>query len=159
MADATLGGPVPRKEITMNTILVGYEESPGSQRTLERAATLAKALGSKLVVTSVTPLMVGIGRSGGPIDPTDPIERHTQELEAAREYLDAQGIQAEYRPAVGEPADAIVQLADDLDADLIVVGTREPNLIQRLTGQSVSSAVTHHAHRDVLIVHRPHEAG
>jgi nucleotide-binding universal stress UspA family protein len=81
---------------------------------------------------------------------------HARELAAAREYLEAQGIEAEYRAAVGEPADAIVQLADELDAELIVVGTREPNLIQRLTGQSVSEAVSHHAHRDVLIVHAPH---
>ncbi|MBV8999762.1 MAG: universal stress protein [Solirubrobacterales bacterium] len=141
----------------MSTILVGYDETPGSQRALERAATLAKALGAKLVVTSVTPLMVSIGRSGGPIDPTDPPEKHAKELEAARQYLEGQGVQAEYQPAVGEPADAIVQLADQVDADLIVVGTREPNLIQRLTGQSVSEAVSHHTHRDVLIVHAPHD--
>src|SRR5437763_9248377 len=119
----------------MNTIVVGYDESAGSQRALERAATLAKALGSKLVVTSVTPLMVSIGRSGGPIDPTDPPAKHAKELEAARAYLEGQGLEADYQPAIGEPADAIVQLADQLDADMIVVGTREPNLIQRLTGQ------------------------
>jgi nucleotide-binding universal stress UspA family protein len=141
----------------MSTIVVGYDQTPGSQRALERGATLAKALGANLVVTSVTPLMVSIGRSGGPIDPTDPPEKHAQELASAREYLEAQGIQADYRPAIGEPADAIVQLADEVDADMIVVGTREPNLIQRLTGQSVSQAVSHHAHRDVLIVHTPHD--
>lgn len=142
----------------MSTIVVGYDETPGSQRALERAATLAKALGSKLVVTSVTPLMVSIGRSGGPIDPTDPPEKHAKELEAARAYLEGQGIEADYQPAVGEPADAIVQLADQVDAEMIVVGTREPNLIQRLTGQSVSESVSHHTHRDVLIVHHPHDS-
>jgi nucleotide-binding universal stress UspA family protein len=141
----------------VSTIVVGYDETPGSLRALDRAAMLAKALGSKLVVTSVTPLMVSIGRSGGPIDPTDPPEKHAKELESARAHLEGQGIDAEYRPAVGEPADAIVQLADEVDAELIVVGTREPNLIQRLTGQSVSEAVSHHAHRDVLIVHAPHQ--
>jgi nucleotide-binding universal stress UspA family protein len=140
----------------MSTIVVGYDETPGSQRALERAATLAKALGSKLVVISVAPLMIGIGRSAGPTDPTDPPEKHAKELEAAKTYLEGQGIDADYQPAVGEPADGIVQLADKVDADLIVVGTREPNLIQRLTGQSVSEAVSHHAHRDVLIVHTPH---
>ncbi|HUA43757.1 MAG TPA: universal stress protein [Solirubrobacteraceae bacterium] len=142
----------------MSTIVVGYDETPGSERALARAATLAKALGSKLVVTSVTPLMINAGgRSGGPIDPTDPPEKHAKELEAARTYLEGQGIEADYRGAVGEPADAIVQLADEVDAEMIVVGTREPNLIQRLTGQSVSDAVSRHAHRDVLVVHQPHE--
>ena len=140
----------------MSTIVVGYDETPGSQRALERAASLAKALGAKLVVTSVAPLMVSIGRSGGPIDPTDPPAKHAKELESARAYLEGQGIEADYQAAVGEPADAIVQLAEQVDAEMIVVGTREPNLIQRLTGQSVSHAVSHHTHRDVLIVH-PHK--
>jgi nucleotide-binding universal stress UspA family protein len=141
----------------MSTIVVGYDQSPGSQRALERAAQLAKALGSQLVVTSVTPLMVSTGRSAGPIDSTDPPEKHAKELAAARTYLEGQGIEADYQPAIGEPADGIVQLANQRNADMIVVGTREPNLIQRLTGQSVSDAVTHHAHCDVLIVHHPHD--
>ena len=80
----------------MSTIVVGYDETPGSQLALERAATLAKALGAKLVVTSVTPLMVSIGRSGGPIDPTDPPEKHAKELESARASVGPARVTAPY---------------------------------------------------------------
>ena len=34
----------------------------------------------------------------------DPPEKHAQELAAARTYLEAQGIDADYHPAIGEPA-------------------------------------------------------
>jgi nucleotide-binding universal stress UspA family protein len=137
----------------MKTIVLGYDDTEPSQRALERAASLAKAFGSQLIVTSVVPIMLSAGRSGGPIDPTDPPERHAQELAAARSHLEGAGIQAEYVPAVGDPAETIVELAKERNADLIVVGTRELNVLQRLLGQSVSEAVTHHAPCDVLIVH------
>jgi nucleotide-binding universal stress UspA family protein len=47
----------------------------------------------------------------------------------------------------------LVDLAEQEDADLIVVGTREPGIVERLLGQSVSQSVSRQAHRDVLIVH------
>lgn len=139
----------------MSTIVVGYDQTPESQRALERAATLAKALGSKLVVTSVTPVIASIGRSGGAIDPTETPAEHAAELAAARAYLEGLGIEADYQGAVGEPADAIVQLADERGAEMIVVGTRQHGLINRLLGASVSEAVSHRAQCDVLIVHSP----
>ena len=92
-------------------------------------------------------------RSGGPIDPTDPPERHIEELKHAKAYLDAQGVQADYVPAVGHPAETIAELAREREADLIVVGAHHSNAIGRLLGQSVSDSVAHKVHCDVLIVH------
>ncbi len=140
----------------MSTIVVGYDDTAGSQKALERAATLAKALGAKLVVTSVTPVMLSAGRSAGPIDPTDPPEKHAKELETARTYLEGQGVEADYQGAIGEPSDALVQLAEERGADMIVVGHHH-GVVHRLFGASVSDTVSHHAHCDVLIVHAPHD--
>jgi nucleotide-binding universal stress UspA family protein len=137
----------------MQKIVVGYDDSEASQRALERAATLARAFQSQLMITSVAPIMTGIGRTGGPVDPVDPPAKHAEELAAARSYLDGLGLQAEYVPAVGNPADTIVELANQRAADLVIVGTREPGVLQRVLGQSVSDSVAHHAHCDVLIVH------
>lgn len=137
----------------MKKIVVGYDDTDGAKRALERAAELAKAFGSELIVTSVVPTSVSIGRSAGPIDPTDPPAKHAEELARAKAYLDGEGLSAELAPAIGDPADAIAELAQERGADLIVVGTREPNVLQRLLGQSVSEAVSHKAHTDVLIVH------
>lgn len=45
-----------------------------------------------------------------------------------------------YQGVVGEPGDAIVELAQERGADLIVVGTRELSALARLLGQSVSDS-------------------
>jgi nucleotide-binding universal stress UspA family protein len=134
-------------------IVLGYDESAAAKLALERAAQVAKALGSELIVTSVAPLMINIGRSAGPGDPTDPPEAHIEELGHARSYLEGEGIQADYVPAMGDPAQTIAELAKERNADLLVVGTHEPSVLGRLFGQSVTESVAHKVHCDVLIVH------
>ncbi len=137
----------------MKTIVVGYDETEPAKRALDRAAELAEAFGATLIVTSVAPVMISIGRSAGAVDPTDPPAEHVAELARAREHLQGRNVVVEFQPAIGEPADTIVMLAEERKADLIVVGTREPNVLERLLGQSVSQSVSRHAHCDVMIVH------
>jgi universal stress protein A len=137
----------------MKRIVLGYDESDAAKRALERAAELTKAFGAELIVTSVAPVMTSIGRSAGPVDPTDPPAAHAEELKHAEAYLEGKGLKADLVPGWGQPAKTIAELAKERDADLIVLGTHEPSTIGRLFGQSVSDSVAHQVHCDVLIVH------
>ena len=136
----------------MQTILVGYDDSAAAGRALERAATLAKAFGSRLIVTSVAPVSeTAVGRSLG-ADPVDPASDHLAELAYARNQLEQMGVAASYIEAVGHEGEALISAATESDADLIVLGCEHPTLIGRLLGHSVSDTVAHHAPCDVLIV-------
>ena len=141
--------------MSWTTIVVGYERNHASNRALERAAEIAKSEGAVLIVTSIArPLPSGAAAHGvGPFDPADAPEEHRAELVHAKELLATSEVSAEFDLEVGEPADAIVALAERRDADLIVVGTHERTFLDRLLHGSVSQAVTQHAHCDVLIVH------
>ena len=137
----------------MKTIVVGYDGTEASERALARAGDIAAAFGSSVVLTSASAVMTGAAHGGGTADPTDPPEEHESLLARGRDKLAERGIQAEVVLAMGDAADAIVELADERNADLIVVGTRGPGFFERLLGHSVSGSVQRHAHCDVLIVH------
>lgn len=137
----------------MKTIVAGYDGTEASERALARTADIAAAFGSTVILTSVSPIMTGTAHGGGTVDPTNPPEEHETLLAKGKQTLAARGVEAESVLGVGDAADAIVQLAEERGADLIVVGTREPGFFERLLGHSVSEAVQRHAHCDVLIVH------
>ena len=133
----------------MKRIVLGYDDTESAKRALKRTCELAKALEGYVVVVSVAPALV----SAGPIDPTDPPERHREELLEAKAVLDEEYIAADFVVGVGDPADFIVETAEQKGADMIVVGTSEPGFIARLLGLSVSETVQRRAHCDVLVVH------
>jgi nucleotide-binding universal stress UspA family protein len=124
-------------------ILLAYNDTDVSNRALERAAELAKLYQAKLVVTSVTPVVVGARPNDGP----------GPELRRADERLRELSVEAQLVEAIGDIPAAIVQVADTNDVGLIVLGTREPSQVERMLGHSVSEMVQRMARCDVLIVH------
>ena len=150
----------------MKTIVVGYDGTEASELALERVAELAPLLQAKVIVTSVeTPVPAAALADGylppAPVPDVDlDVERqerdreeHKQLLGRARSYLEERGIAAEVASAFGSPVDEIIEVAERHDADLIVVGTHTPGLLERLFRGSVSQGVVRRAHCDVLVVH------
>jgi nucleotide-binding universal stress UspA family protein len=124
-------------------IVVAFDD-PASQ-TLARAADLAQALASELIVTNVAA-----------VDPDEAGEeaRYGRErLDRARSFLEERGLNAEFVALTGQPAEAIVALAEERGADLIVVGMRKKGFFERLVEGSVAQDVMRRATTDVLAVH------
>ena len=73
-------------------------------------------------------------------------------LDAARDLLIERLVTARYEGRVGDPADEIVGVARDLEADVIVVGRRGPRERNGAGPGSVSAGVVRRAGCDVLVV-------
>jgi nucleotide-binding universal stress UspA family protein len=128
----------------LKTILVAYDD-PATE-TLGRAADLAEATAAKLIVTNVA--------AAADSSDAEEAERFARErLGQAGSYLKRRGLTAELLPSAGPPAEAIVRLARDRNADLIVVGTRRKGFFDRLIEGSVNQEVLRHATCDVLVVY------
>ena len=131
------------------TIIVGYDGSEPAKRALARAAFLAGPQTRVIVVAAAEPYP----RSGITIpanrDPEE-IRQRRRELDQARRDLSEAGILAETMLSRGRPADVLLEAAED--ADLLIVGSRRLNRLERLVLGSVSSKVVHDAAGDVLVV-------
>ena len=114
-------------------IVVGYDGSEASSRALDAAADLA-SYGSTLSVVTVCNGEVGRDVARG-----------------AREQLQRRLVQARYHERAGEPAEQLVETAEAVGADLVVVGGRNRSPLRTLLG-SVSARVVRRAHCDVLVV-------
>ena len=154
----------------MKTILVGYDGTPSAERALVRAAELAKAFDATVVVVSVVgfePLVaagafglapyyaLGTGEESAVRADEELWKQHRERVEG---LFAGAGVAVEFAGRVGRPVEEITELAEEQQADLIVVGTSEPGFLERLFGGSTSQGVARRARCDVLIVH-PHDPG
>lgn len=80
-------------------------------------------------------------------------EQGLQALAEARALLDAAGLTYQYHVSVGQPAQAIVQYAQEQGVDQIVVGAQGESGVARLLLGSVASKVAQLASVPVTIVH------
>jgi nucleotide-binding universal stress UspA family protein len=131
-------------------IVVGYDGSDGAKRALDKAIALAGSDGQLTVVAAAeTHIRTGI-TEGGRLDPSE-FEKRRNDLEEVKGILADRGVNGETVAAQGDPGAVILETAKD--ADLVVVGKRGLNPLQRLVLGSVSSKVIHRAECDVLVVH------
>lgn len=76
----------------------------------------------------------------------------------AMELLDAQGVGYTTEVVLGEPASVLVDMAEEMDADLVIIGARGMGAIQSVLVGSVSKALVTRCPKPVLVVKMPEDA-
>ena len=107
-------------------IVVGYVSSPEGRAALRRGVEEARLRGVKLVVIS--------SNKGGRELDLDEARRSEAELDAIRAELQAEGIEPDVRQMVRglEPAEDLINVATEVNADFIVIGLRRRSPVGKL---------------------------
>lgn len=136
-------------------ILVAVDGSPDAERAVRAGAEIAKAEGSRLVLGHVSCLPEHY--RSHLVDELEEAIRADGEkiLEHAVRVAEEAGVEGEARLLEREhAAEAILELAQDIGADLIVVGVRGRTPDGMRAMGSVSEAVTREARTSVLLIRR-----
>jgi nucleotide-binding universal stress UspA family protein len=143
----------------LERIVVGTDGSDRAADAVCHAVELAKATGASVdVVSAYEPLSPQRLReeamevTADVADAVGPREQVDVILEGAVEEAEAAGVEVRTHAREGDPANAIIDVADEAEADLIVVGNKGMTGAKRFLLGSVPNKVSHHAPCGVYIV-------
>jgi nucleotide-binding universal stress UspA family protein len=141
------------------SIVVGTDGSDTAQVAVGRAVELARLSGARIeLVSAYEPVPSQRLRAEARRMPADlqwmvnPREEVDATLAAAAAPGRAAGVEITLYPREGDPADAILDVAEEQGSDLIVVGNKGMTGARRFLLGSVPNKVSHHAPCSVLIV-------
>lgn len=142
-----------------NRIVVGTDGSETAAAAVGQAIELAKLSGAELsIVSAYAPAHKKRPEgevSGVPADvqhQIGPREDVNLVLDAAAAQARSEGVEVQTHPVEADPADAILNVAEQIKADLIVVGNKGMTGARRYLLGSVPNNVSHHAPCSVIIV-------
>jgi nucleotide-binding universal stress UspA family protein len=140
-------------------IVVGTDGSDSAGEAVRQAIDLAKLAGASLSIVSAYEPVPKRQVEGEKLDaPADvqyelgPREDVNLILDAAAAAAKKEGLDVQTHPVEDEPADAILNVAEETNADLIVVGNKGMTGARRFLLGSVPNNVSHHAPCSVIIV-------
>lgn len=141
----------------VKTVVAGVDGSDGSRRAAEHAAAIARHWKAKLLLVTVVRTPEGWwGIGGAPPSPealsAALIEGQQQILAEIEEHLDLEGIEHETIEELGDPVSQLIEVCDQNDAELLVIGRRGAGLAERIILGSVADRLCHLANCPVLVV-------
>jgi nucleotide-binding universal stress UspA family protein len=138
------------------SIVVGTNGTETADIAVNRAVELAKLTGATLhVVSAYEPAPAHVGGSRPPAEAAEwaisPHFKVDAVLDRATDIAKGGGIEVEVHGPKGDAASAILSVAEEASADLIVLGSKGMQGARRVLG-SVPNKVSHRAPCDVMIV-------
>jgi nucleotide-binding universal stress UspA family protein len=141
------------------SIVVGTDGSDTASQAVRQAVDLARAVGAKLEIVSayepVSDQRLAEERRQAPEDlqwAINPREDVDATLQNAAAIATEAGVAVNLYPRQGDPADAILDVAEEQEADLVIVGNKGMTGAKRFLLGSVPNKVSHHAPCSVLII-------
>ena len=141
------------------SIVVGTDGSETANSAVTQAIDLAKAVGAKVqLVSAYEPVSDSRLRQESKQAPEDlqwminPREDVDNTLSEASDQAKEAGVDVHIHARQGDPADAILDVAEETNADLIIVGNKGMTGAKRFLLGSVPNKVSHHAPCSVLII-------
>jgi nucleotide-binding universal stress UspA family protein len=142
-----------------DSIVVGTDGSSTAGEAVRQATELARAVEATIhLVSAYEPVPEGRLRDERVQVPDDmqwminPREDVDATLKDAADSMEKAGLKVESHAREGDPADAILDVAEEQNADLIVVGNKGMTGAKRFLLGSVPNKVSHHAPCSVMII-------
>ena len=142
-----------------SAIVVGTDGSETARKAVQQATELARQVGASIsLVSAYEPVSNARMRDEKREVPKDmewmvnPREDVEATLKEASEEVQGAGVKVETFAREGDAADAILDVAEEQHADLIVVGNKGMTGAKRFLLGSVPNKVSHHAPCSVLII-------
>jgi nucleotide-binding universal stress UspA family protein len=138
----------------MNAIVVGTDGSSGAEAAVRKVIELAKDSGASIQLVCAYPGRSTLERLGltaktAPVDmrgvAADVLARDERRFEEA-------GFNVDVHAREGDPAETLIKIAGETNADLIAIGSHGTSGLARFALGSVASKLSHHATTSLLIV-------
>jgi nucleotide-binding universal stress UspA family protein len=143
-----------------SSIVVGTDGSDPATQAVREAVEMASAVGATLeVVSAYAPVPEQRLRSERRDAPEDvqwainPAQEVEASLSGAADIARAAGVKVNTYARQGDPAGAILDVAEEQKSDLVVVGNKGMTGARRFLLGSVPDKISHHAACSVLIIH------
>jgi nucleotide-binding universal stress UspA family protein len=140
------------------SIVVGMDGSDTAREAVRQATALAHSVGARIDLVSAYEPVTDARLRESIVVPEDlhwiinPREDVEAALDATAAEIRAAGVTVEVFARQGDPADAILDVAEERGADLIVVGNKGMTGAKRFLLGSVPNKISHHAPCSVLII-------